>query len=46
MMRFNTAYGVVELFNGLTWNSVAGDTGGVTTTAANEIGLASALIFG
>ena len=46
MIRFNTSYQVVEIFNGLTWGSVAGNTGGVTITAANEIGLASALIFG
>jgi hypothetical protein len=46
MIRFNTSYQVVEIFNGVTWGSVAGNTGGVTITAANEIGLASALIFG
>jgi len=46
MMRFNTDGNLVEVYNGVTWTSVAGSSGGVTTAEANEIGITSALIFG
>ena len=46
MIRFNTYEQYVEVFNGITWVSVAGSSGGVTTSDATDIGLASALIFG
>ena len=46
MMRFNTDSILVEVYNGVTWTSVAGSSGGVTTLEANELGIAAALIFG
>ena len=46
MTRFNTDAQLVEVFNGVTWGSVAGASGGVTTIEADGIGIASSLIFG
>ena len=46
MMRFNTDGNLVEVFNGVTWTSVAGSSGGVTAAEATEIGILSAIIFG
>ena len=46
MMRFNTDENLVEVFNGVTWTSVAGSSGGVTTAEATDLGITSALIFG
>jgi hypothetical protein len=46
MTRFNTTGQLVEVFDGVTWTSVAGASGGVTTIEANSLGIASALIFG
>jgi hypothetical protein len=46
MIRFNTIDQLVEVYNGINWTGVAGNSGGVSTTTANEIGLAAALIFG
>ena len=46
MMRFNTDQSLVEVYNGVTWSSVAGASGGVTTLEATDLGIASALIFG
>jgi hypothetical protein len=46
MMRFNTDYNYVEVYNGVTWTSVAGASGGVTSQEATEIGILSAIIYG
>jgi len=46
MIRFNTVDKGVEVFNGISWGSVAGSANGVSASTANDIGLASALIFG
>ena len=46
MIRFNTDQDLVEVYNGVSWGSVAGTSSGVTTPQANEIGVISALIFG
>ena len=46
MMRFNTDGLLVEVFNGVTWTSVAGSSGGVTAVEATELGIAAALILG
>ena len=46
MMRFNIDGQLVEVYNGTSWSSVAGASGGVTTAEATELGIASALIFG
>ena len=46
MTRFNTDGNLVEVFDGVTWSSVAGSSGGVTTIEANGLGIAAALIFG
>lgn len=46
MMRFNTDGNLVEVYNGVTWGSVAGNNSGVTAAEANDIGIFSALILG
>lgn len=46
MIRFNTYENLVEVFNGVTWSSVAGASGGVTSLEATDLGIAAALILG
>ena len=46
MVRFNTDFQYVEVYNGTGWESVAGLAAGVTTSEANDIGILSGLIFG
>lgn len=46
MIRFNTVLELVEVYNGVTWTSVAGQSGGVTTSEATDIGIVTALLFG
>lgn len=46
MVRFNTDAQYVEVWNGTAWTSVGGTGSGVTATTAQDIGIASALIFG
>ena len=46
MMRFNTDGQLVEVFNGVSWASVAGASGGVTSVEATNLGIAATLIFG
>lgn len=46
MIRFNVDGQLVEVYNGVNWSGVAGESGGVTAVEATEIGITSALIFG
>ena len=46
MMRYNIELGLVEVYDGLVWGSVAGSGAGITSATANEIAAVSALIFG
>ncbi len=46
MIRFNTVLDLVEVYNGVTWTSVAGTSGGVTAAEATDIGIVTALLFG
>lgn len=46
MMRYNTDLGLVEVWNGLSWGSVAGTGAGITAATAQDIAISSALIFG
>jgi hypothetical protein len=46
MMRFNTEYQYVEVFNGTVWANIAGSTSGVTTSDAQNIGIQTALAIG
>jgi hypothetical protein len=46
MMRFNTFYAIMEVWDGTTWVNVAGSTSGISLTQATEIGIVSALLFG
>ena len=46
MIRYNTTDVLVEVFDGVNWGSVAGAAAGITFSAAEDIGLAQALIFG
>ena len=46
MIRFNTYYGYVEVFDGTTWVNIAGATSGISISQAQDIGIVSALLFG
>jgi hypothetical protein len=46
MMRFNTALELVEIYNGVTWSSVAGTNSGISESQATDIGILTALLFG
>jgi hypothetical protein len=46
MVRFNTFYAIMEVWDGTTWVNVAGATSGISITQATEIGIVSALLFG
>jgi hypothetical protein len=46
MIRFNTQSVMVEIFDGVSWISIAGNSGGISASTAEDMGLASALIFG
>ena len=46
MLRFNTADGRVEAFDGSTWGSVAGATGSISRIDAEDIAIVNAIIFG
>jgi len=46
MLRFNTADGRVEAYDGAQWGSVAGATGSITRVDAEEIAIVTALIIG
>ena len=46
MTRFNTEVGYVEVYNGTNWLSVAGSSGGVTSSTAQDIGIETALALG
>ena len=46
MIRFNTVIGYVEIFNGVSWIGVGGESIGITLAQATDLGVGSALIFG
>jgi hypothetical protein len=46
MIRFNTELGLVEVFDGTAWGSVAGSSVGVTSATAQDIGVQTALTLG
>jgi hypothetical protein len=46
MVRFNTEYQLVEVYNGIVWTSVAGTSSGVSFNDATEIGIAMTLTLG
>ena len=46
MIRFNTADGRVEVFDGLQWTGVAGAAAGVSLGDAEDISILQALMFG
>ena len=46
MIRFNTILQIVEIYDGVTWGSVAGASGGVSAAEASDIGIVTALLFG
>jgi hypothetical protein len=46
MIRFNTDDSRVELYDGTTWVSVAGASGGISFAQAEEIAIEKVLIFG
>jgi len=46
MIRFNTVIGYVEIFNGVSWIGVGGESIGITLAVATDLGVGSALIFG
>jgi hypothetical protein len=46
MIRYNTQQGLVEVYNGVIWTSVAGTGGGITFNDATQIAIEYVLIFG
>lgn len=46
MMRYNTTQGLVEVYNGVIWTSVAGTGGGITFNDATGIAIEYVLTFG
>ena len=46
MMRYNSDFELVEVYNGQQWTSVAGTSSGVTFNDATDIGIALALSLG
>jgi len=46
MTRFNTDQQLVEVYNGVSWTSVAGTSAGVTAATATDISITNALLFG
>ena len=46
MMRFNTLYSIVEVWDGADWINVAGTSSGINITQATELGIVSALLYG
>ena len=46
MIRFNTDLQAVEVFNGAAWGSIVGLAGGINSTQASDIGIATVLTFG
>ena len=46
MMRYNSDFELVEVYNGQLWTSVAGTSSGVTFNDATDIGIALALSLG
>jgi hypothetical protein len=46
MMRFNTFYSIVEIWDGTSWINIAGTTTGISIAQASDIGIVSALIYG
>jgi hypothetical protein len=46
MMRYNTTQGLVEVYNGTIWTSVAGTGGGITFNDATSIAIEYVLTFG
>lgn len=46
MIRFNTDLGLVEVYNGTSWGSVAGASTGITAATAQDIGVETALALG
>ena len=46
MVRFNTEFQLVEVYNGVIWTSVAGTSSGVSFNNATEIGIAMVLALG
>jgi len=46
MIRYNTTQQYVEVYNGSLWNSVAGQSGGVSLTTAASTSITYALLFG
>ena len=46
MIRYNTVLQLVEIYNGVTWTSVAGTSSGISEAQATDIGILTALLFG
>jgi hypothetical protein len=46
MIRFNTFYSIVEVYDGISWVNVAGSQSGITSTQAEEISVVAALTLG
>lgn len=46
MIRFNTFYSIVEVFDGVSWVNVAGTNSGISAAQATDIGVQTVLMLG
>ncbi len=46
MIRYNTQQSLVEVYNGVIWTGVAGSTGGITASEAQDIAIQYVLVLG
>ena len=46
MMRFNTYYAFMEIYDGVNWINIAGSSTGISLAQASDLGIVSALIYG
>ena len=46
LLRYNTQGGKLEIWNGITWASVVGTSGGITFAEAEDLSFINALLFG
>lgn len=46
MMRFNTYYAFMEIYDGANWVNIAGSSTGISIAQATDLGIVSALIYG
>jgi hypothetical protein len=46
MIRFNTFYSIVEVFDGVSWVNVAGTSSGISSAQATDIAVETVILLG